>query len=210
MSYSYSKSSVPSLADTVLDISSRKHRPTGCSSLLVGCLGVLVVICSVFLGGFLYIYSMDKDEALGAIAVSAIKNQSIHLNLTTDFNQNPNIPFDDKLAIRISYDRLLANYDNMPESQQKAIKKNLGVLIKKFINKPDFLKLDEPPEELRALISTLVPNQNFLPDPKSLQVAEDKIWAQIITETEEEIKQAQEKAKKPRRRRYRRRRRYSY
>ncbi|MBF0105316.1 MAG: hypothetical protein HQM16_08320 [Deltaproteobacteria bacterium] len=169
-----------SLSSTIENITSpRKKRRSGCASCLMGCLGLMLLVCALFAGIFLFIYTMDKDEALGGIAVRLLKNQSININLTADIYQNNNIPFDEKTAIKISYDKFLADYDSMPKEKQKKIKKNFGILIKKFIHNPAFLKTEPVPAELKELVAILVPEQPSLKINETQIPVEEKIEEKV-------------------------------
>jgi len=193
--YSYSKSSKPGLTSSVENITSKKRKNTGCFGCLSGCFVVLFVVCGIFAGGFAYIYYMDKDEALGAVAVKVLKNRSINFSLLTDINNNQNIAFEDKIAIKVSYEKFLSDFDKMPKGTQKRIKKNFGVLIKKFIQNPAFLQQGPTPPELKELIQILVPNQTLFPKDENY---EEMAWMTVIEEDkiEKELKKKKRKRRK--------------
>lgn len=197
--FSYSKSSKPGLSSSVINVSSRKRKTTGCISCLSGCLVMLFIVCAIFAGGFAYIYFMDKDEALGAIAVKLLKNQSINISILADVNNNQNIPFEEKVAIKISYEKFLSDYDKFPEGTQKKIKKNFGVLIKMFIKDPTFLQTGPPPPELKELIQILVPNQTLFPKMDEPEI-EEVAWNEVIQQAKLEEEKKLKKKKKRRRR----------
>ena len=182
-----------SLSDTFTRGSGgRAKKPrSGCTGCLVGCLAILLLICCVFAGMFAYIYYMDKDEALGAIALQLIKNQSINISITTDINSNQNIPFAEKRALHLSYDKFLSDYDTFPQERQNEIKKNLGRLIKKFINNPLLLQTEETPAELKELITLIIPDQQLFQGRLDADIIEHRIWLEVLSEYE-----ASQKAKR--------------
>lgn len=201
---SYSKSSKPTLTSSVVNISSRKKKNIGCISCFSGCFVMLFVICGIFAGIFAYIYYMDKDEALGSIAVKLLKNQSINISLLTDVNKNQSIPIDEKVAIKITYEKFLSDFDTFPENKQRKIKKNLGILIKKFIQEPSFLQTGPPPVELKELVQILVPNQTMFPKQNKPEI-EELAWDEVLKEIALE-----EEEKKKKKRKWRKKRKYRY
>lgn len=181
---SYHKSSRPNLSHAVT-ASGKRRKKSGCGVVLLGCFSILILVSMMLSAVGLYLYYMDKEEMIGAIAIGLIKDQNVDINFSGTINDNPTINVEDKLVLKISYEKFLSEYDSMPEHLQIELKKNIGRLVKKVFSNPELLQSGQVPEELKNIVRLIMPNQKFFENKDDLDFPEQKIWYKLIEESKQ-------------------------
>ncbi|MBU0505835.1 MAG: hypothetical protein ABII18_08930 [bacterium] len=157
----FSKSSHVSIANSIEDRAQKSRNKNGCAGCFTGCLSVLIILCLCLGGLYWYLYTMDKDESLGWIAVKLLKNQTININVSAQVDNNDKLDQHDKMSIKISYDRFLEEYDTFSEDKKRDVKINLGRLLKKFIRSPQSVTTTPLQPEIINLLNLLAPIQEI-------------------------------------------------
>jgi hypothetical protein len=157
----FSKSSHVSIANSIEDRAQKRGKNKGCSGCFTGCLSFLIILGLCIGGLYWYLYTMDKEETLGWVAVRLLKNQTININVSAQVDNNENLNQHDKMSMKISYDRFLAEYDTYPEDKKRKIKINLGRLLKKFMGSPESVMTTPLQPEIINLLNLLTPIQEI-------------------------------------------------
>lgn len=145
---SFTNPSDPSMSGTV-----PPKKKSGCGCLLMGCLIVLFLISAPFIGGGIYLATLDETD-LGSFVIGFIKSPQLSTEIKNAI-QDGNMAESERQALLQIYDKLVANYDSLPDDKKEIVNRDMWIVITKAFKDHD--ESTPPPPELMEMITILSP-----------------------------------------------------
>lgn len=122
-----------------------KKKSSGCGCVLMGCLGLLLLVVTPFIGGFIYLASLN-DSDYGHVAMEVITYPEFAKGFKEGVQESKKMSDEDKKVFIALYDRLIDQYDKLPADKRTTIDKDIVTVIKKAYADPEGFGKTPPPE----------------------------------------------------------------